>query len=127
MSTGSVSLMPAYELMTLGTNADSQMMNALAGSPIPSQRIASGIQAIGGIGRIISKIGLTISSTLRNQPMASPSGTPMTHRGEIADQRQRSDWSEVGTQGRAVRSPIRQLRDESRQHLLRRSEQRSRR
>ena len=44
--------------------------------PMPSQRMASGIQASGGTGRRIWKIGKAIQRTFFHQPMAMPSGRP---------------------------------------------------
>jgi len=52
-------------------------MKALAGRPIPSQMMASGIQAMGGMGRTASKMGVTMMSTGLYQPINSPSGTPI--------------------------------------------------
>jgi len=46
-------------------------------SSIPNQRIASGIHAIGGMGRNISKIGLTTASNFLFQPINSPKGMPV--------------------------------------------------
>ena len=48
--------------MTAGTNAANQMISTFAASPRPSQTIASGIQASGGIGRISRKAGLMNAS-----------------------------------------------------------------
>ncbi len=62
--------------MTEGTKAAKKMTIILAASPRPSQTMASGIQASGGIGRRIRKIGLTKASTVRLAPIARPSATP---------------------------------------------------
>ena len=67
---------PTYELITQGTMPDSQMMKTLPGMPIPYQKMVSGIQATGGIGRIISKIGRASPSASTNQPISRPSGMP---------------------------------------------------
>ena len=45
---------------------------------MPSQRMAMGIQAMGGMGRMASKSGRTSRLTLGYQPMNKPRGTPMT-------------------------------------------------
>jgi hypothetical protein len=62
--------------MTDGTKAETKMTISLAASPRPSQTMASGIQASGGMGRSSRKIGLTKASVARLAPMASPSTTP---------------------------------------------------
>ena len=62
--------------MTDGTKAATKMTITLAASPSPSQTMASGIQASGGMGRRNRKAGLTSASTLRLLPMAMPSSTP---------------------------------------------------
>ena len=49
----------------------------LGPSPMPSHRMAIGIQAMGGIGRRTSKTGLTTLSKVRFQPMYMPSGSPV--------------------------------------------------
>jgi hypothetical protein len=53
------------------------MMNTLPDSPIPNQKMARGIQATGGMGRIISKSGLASPSAATNHPMRSPRGIPI--------------------------------------------------
>src|SRR5690242_2316423 len=63
--------------MTAGTKAANQMINTFAASPKPSQTIASGIHARGGIGRISRNAGLAKASNERFQPIANPSGTPI--------------------------------------------------
>ena len=45
-------------------------------SPIPNQRMLSGIHASGGIGRMNSRSGSTARRKPTDQPMPSPSGTP---------------------------------------------------
>ncbi len=47
-------------------------------SPIPNQRMVSGIQAKGGTGRISWKIGKTIHFSFVHQAIAMPSGMPIT-------------------------------------------------
>jgi hypothetical protein len=69
---------PVKALMTDGTKAENQITMILAASPRPSQRIAKGIQASGGIGRMMRNIGLTKASTRRLQPIQSPKGTPVS-------------------------------------------------
>ena len=64
--------------MTQGTKADTKMMAALAPRPMPNHRIIRGIQAMVGTGRIRSNSGVTNRSTLWNQAMAMPRGTPTT-------------------------------------------------
>src|SRR5689334_5641905 len=63
--------------MTAGTKAANQMISTFAASPKPSQTIASGIHASGGIGRISRNAGLAKASNERFQPIANPSGTPI--------------------------------------------------
>ena len=72
--------------MTAGTNAANQMISTFAASPRPSQTIASGIHASGGMGRISRNAGLTNASNDRLQPIARPSGTPTIDRGGEAEQ-----------------------------------------
>ncbi len=62
--------------MTDGTKAATKITITLAASPSPSQTIASGIQASGGIGRRNRNAGLSSASTVRLAPIASPSATP---------------------------------------------------
>ena len=45
-----------------------------AASPMPSQRIASGIQASGGIGLMSRNTGLMSASARQLHPISSPSG-----------------------------------------------------
>ena len=52
-------------------------MNTFAWNPIPRSTIVSGIHAIGGIGLIISKIGLTNLSTESENPIMRPRGIPI--------------------------------------------------
>jgi hypothetical protein len=68
---------PAKLLITDGTKAENQITMIFAASPRPSQRIASGIHASGGIGRMMRKTGLISASTRRSQPIHRPSGTPV--------------------------------------------------
>ena len=49
-------------------------MNWFCTSLMPNHRMASGIQAMGGIGRSISKTGSSMFWAVRDQPMATPSG-----------------------------------------------------
>ena len=63
--------------MTDGTKAANQITMIFAASPSPSHRMASGIQASGGIGRMIRKTGLISASALRLKPISRPSGTPV--------------------------------------------------
>jgi len=53
------------------------MINALLVIPMPNQKMANGIQATGGIGRTISKIGRANPSTTLNHPIANPRGIPI--------------------------------------------------
>ena len=66
----------AKVLITDGTKAAKKITMILAASPSPSQTMASGIQASGGIGRISRNTGLISASALRLQPMGRPSGMP---------------------------------------------------
>jgi len=43
--------MPSMTPMMMGKNAPRKMMYTFDASPMPNQRMASGIQAMGGIGR----------------------------------------------------------------------------
>src|SRR6185369_5755565 len=63
--------------MTAGTNAANQITRIFALSPRPSQTIARGIQASGGMGRMSRKAGLMKASKRRLRPMAIPKGTPV--------------------------------------------------
>jgi len=54
------------------------MIKDLATVPIPNSTMMMGIQAMGGRGRMISKIGRTSLSKGLYQPMRSPMGRPMT-------------------------------------------------
>ncbi len=47
------------------------MRKYLVASPSPNHRIASGIQAMGGMGRTISMMGLKMASTRGYQPMVT--------------------------------------------------------
>ena len=58
------------------TNAPTKQMKILEPSATPSHRMAMGIQAMGGMGLSTSKMGETIFSHTRFQPMYSPSGRP---------------------------------------------------
>ena len=78
ISTGLDCLMPVYALITQGTKAEKNTINALACRPIPIQMMVSGIQETGGMGRRISKMGRINLSNPRNQPIKSPRGIPMT-------------------------------------------------
>jgi hypothetical protein len=44
--------------------------------PTPNQRIAIGVHAIGGIGRMLSTRGRTMSESISDQPSATPSTMP---------------------------------------------------
>ena len=56
---------------------DIQIMKTLLESPIPNQKIASGINATGGIGLIISNIGLVKPLKILNHPIINPKGIPI--------------------------------------------------
>src|SRR3954454_8421258 len=73
---GSIDRTPACELMTDGTKAAKKITMIFAPSPSPSQRIASGIQASGGIGRMREKTGVMKASKRPLAPMRIPSGAP---------------------------------------------------
>src|SRR5439155_124548 len=73
-STGSMRFTPAMVESRVGNSVATQTTNTLPASPMPNQRMASGIQASGEIGRKISTNGSTMRSTRRDHPMASPSG-----------------------------------------------------
>ena len=64
-------------LMTDGTKAAKKITMILAASDSPSQTMANGIQAKGGIGRMRRKTGLKKASTCLSSPIAKPSGTPI--------------------------------------------------
>ena len=63
--------------MTAGTKAETQIRKILALSPRPSHRMASGIQASGGIGRSIEKTGPISASARRLAPISRPTGMPV--------------------------------------------------
>ena len=65
---------PVKVLMTDGTKAATQITMILAASPSPSQTMASGIQASGGIGRISRKTGLMRASARRLPAHRQPEG-----------------------------------------------------
>ena len=62
--------------MTQGTSPPIQMMKILPGRPMPNQKMVKGIQATGGMGRMISKMGRARPSAITNHPMARPRGIP---------------------------------------------------
>ncbi|MCY1557486.1 hypothetical protein D9M68_943380 [compost metagenome] len=64
-------------MITAGVNEETQIRKIFAGSPRPSHRIASGIQASGGIGRSSEKTGPIRASKRLLKPMSRPSGTPV--------------------------------------------------
>ena len=61
---------------TRGKSAPSTMRKIGAGSPMPNQMTASGIHAIGLIGRSSWISGFTTRPNAANQPTSSPSGMP---------------------------------------------------
>ena len=74
---GSIPFTPLMVLSRMGKKMPRKMMNWFCSSPTPNQRMESGIQASGGIGRSISKMVSICSSTTRDQPMAMPIGMEM--------------------------------------------------
>lgn len=68
--------MPVNVLITDGTKAATKMTITFAELPSPNHTIARGIQARGGIGRKVKKIGFTIASILRLAPIKIPNKTP---------------------------------------------------
>ena len=64
--------------MVIMQKAAKKIRKYLVVSPSPNHRIASGIQAMGGMGRTISIMGLKIASTRGYQPMVTPKVTPRT-------------------------------------------------
>jgi hypothetical protein len=67
---------PKYVFVRIMKKDVMKIKNALEASPIPNQRIASGIQAIGGIGRKNSRTGLIKSANCLFIPPAKPKTTP---------------------------------------------------
>ena len=57
INAGLVCRIPVYALITQGTNAEKNTINAFAFNPNPIQIIVIGIQDTGGMGRKISKTG----------------------------------------------------------------------
>ena len=70
---------PVKVLITEGTKAANKITMILAASPRPSHRMASGIQASGGIGRISRKTGLISASARRLQPISRPERDAQCH------------------------------------------------
>jgi hypothetical protein len=58
----------------MGKKAPRKIMNPAEPLPIPNHKIAMGIQANGGMGRIISTNGSTIPRNLFEMPMKTPRG-----------------------------------------------------
>lgn len=52
------------------------MMMIREDSPVPNHNVMRGTNEIGGIGRMISKIGLNIARNVLFQPSPTPKGTP---------------------------------------------------
>ena len=67
---------PAWVLMTEGTKAAKKMTMILAVSPSPNHRMASGIQAKGGMGRSSMNTGFSTASAVALVPISRPRGTP---------------------------------------------------
>ena len=65
---------PVKLLMTEGTKAANQITIIFAASPMPSHKIASGIQVSGGIGLMNRNTGLMKASARRFHPINRPSG-----------------------------------------------------
>ena len=62
----------------MGKKAPYAMISTFDSSSIPNHRIASGISAIGGIGRSSSSSGSRMPRTIGDTPIATPSGTALT-------------------------------------------------
>ena len=60
----------------MGKNAAMKMMNDADASPIPSHNIASGIHAIGGMGRNNSKMGFIYLLRKGESPIVNPRADP---------------------------------------------------
>ena len=69
---------PETVLKRIGKKAPKKIMNAADFIPMPNQKIAMGIQARGGIGRMISTRGLRSSLSTFDHPITIPSGTAIT-------------------------------------------------
>ncbi len=63
--------------MSAGGKAPMKMISVGPPMPVPNQSAAKGTHAIGAMKRTASKSGETTSSSQRNHPMSSPSGTPI--------------------------------------------------
>src|SRR5712692_4108521 len=74
MKIGGTPLTPAIVFSSTGKKLPMTMMNTLPESPMPNQRMASGIQASGEMGRNNSTKGRTYRSSRSLRPMAIPSG-----------------------------------------------------
>ncbi len=71
---GSTARTPAMVFISTGKNAPRAMRNSAGGLPRPNQRMASGMKAMGGMGRRSCSTGLRRWWTTGHEPMASPSG-----------------------------------------------------
>ena len=67
---------PKKTLVKIGKKVAMKMMKNAESSPMPNQRIARGIQAIGGIGLNISIIGVIVLRKNRFRPKNSPKAVP---------------------------------------------------
>ena len=72
----SIERTPVNVFITAGTNAATYITITLAEFPRPSQTIANGIHARGGIGRNVKKIGFTNASIFLFAPIKIPSNIP---------------------------------------------------
>jgi len=62
----------------MGKKEPRKMIKAADLIPMPNQNIAIGIQASGGMGRMISTSGVNVSLAIFDQPMRMPRGTAIT-------------------------------------------------
>ncbi len=96
-------------LMRAGTKAANQITRIFAALPKPSQRITSGIQASGGIGRIIWKIGLTIAAMRGPIPSPSRIAVPVPAATEKSLDHQLEACKDMDGKGRAAKSDCENL------------------
>jgi hypothetical protein len=72
----SIDLTPVKLLITAGTKAATKITMTLAELPNPSQTIANGIHARGGMGLKVKKIGLIKASIFLLAPIKIPNKIP---------------------------------------------------
>ena len=66
-----------------------KIMSILGSSPMPSHTVMSGIHAMGGMGRRISKMLPSVALKVRLQPTIRPKATPSTQAASTASSTRR--------------------------------------